>query len=590
VTLSLRARLFLGTALIVTLALGLATVLATREQRRWMIERDGRLLAAATERAARGIAARPPGAPADFPGLAASLAAVHGRRVTLVDSSGRVVGDSEVPREGLARLDNHRDRPEVAAALAGHTGASTRFSATLDVDLLYVAIPVRGVPGLAVVRLAEPLREAHEATAALARAVLLAAVLSFALILGVVAWVTGRHARRIHELAAVTRRLGGGEPGARARERPADEIGALGRSINAMAAELQTRLQALERERDERERILAHMTDGVALVDHASRIVHANRSLAAILGAALPPTPGTPFQAFARSAELDELLRTARDGGQTVEHDLRLWTPQQRLVRATATRLEGREPGAVLLVLHDLSEVERLDRVRRDFVANVSHELKTPLTSVRGYAETLLEGGLDDREHREGFVRVIRDQATRLQTLVEDLLSLAELERPDLRLRRERFDLREAAERQLAGFRDHATRGGLELALLPGGSAPVAADRDRIEQVIANLLDNALKYTEQGSVTVAVGAAGDVAWCEVRDTGPGIPAADLDRIFERFYRVDRARSREKGGTGLGLSIVKHIVVLHGGEVGVESTPAAGSVFRFEIPIGGGGSE
>src|SRR4029453_12626916 len=200
------------------------------------------------------------------------------------------------------------------------------------------------------------------------------------------------------ELEVVAQRLGAGETGARARELPAAEVGRLGQAINRMAAELRSRLGALERERDERERILAHMSDGVALVDGAGRITHANYGMAAVLGTPLPPAPGTPFQAFARSAELDDLLRAARGGGQTVEHDLRLGTPHQRLVRATATRLEGRDPGAVLLVLHDLSEVERLGQGRRALGANVSHELKAPLTSVRGYAETLLDGGLEDVE------------------------------------------------------------------------------------------------------------------------------------------------------------------------------------------------
>jgi two-component system phosphate regulon sensor histidine kinase PhoR len=350
-----------------------------------------------------------------------------------------------------------------------------------------------------------------------------------------------------------------------------------------MAVELRLRVAALERERDERERILAHMNDGVVLVDAAGRVVHANRSLAAILGAPLPPEPGSPFQAFARSPELDDLLQTARGSRETVELDLRLWLPQPRLLRATATRLESGERDAVLLVLHDLSEVELLNRVRQDFVANVSHELKTPLTSVRGYAETLLEGGLDDLEHREGFVRIIRDQATRLQSLVDDLLSLAELERPDARLRVERFDLREAVERQLGAVRDRAERAGLSLALEDGPPQTVAADRMRIEQVLANLLDNAIKYTERGGVSVWVGGDPSHAWCEVTDTGPGIPEDEQTRVFERFYRVDKARSREKGGTGLGLSIVKHIVALHHGDVGVKRAPGGGSTFRFEIP-------
>jgi two-component system phosphate regulon sensor histidine kinase PhoR len=262
---------------------------------------------------------------------------------------------------------------------------------------------------------------------------------------------------------------------------------------------------------------------------------------------------------------------------------LRFWAPHERLVRATATPLAGGEPGALLLVLRDQSEAEHLDRVRRDFVANVSHELKTPLTSVRGYAETLLEGGLQDAANREGFVRVIHDQATRLQALVDDLLSLAELERPEARLRIERFDLRALADRQLSAFAARASAAGLALTLAPGEPDWIEADRVRLEQVLANLLENAIKYTERGGVTVTLGGGPSHAWCDVTDTGPGIPPDDLDRVFERFYRVDKARSRDKGGTGLGLSIVKHILALHGGHVWVESTPGEGSRFRFELP-------
>jgi two-component system phosphate regulon sensor histidine kinase PhoR len=237
----------------------------------------------------------------------------------------------------------------------------------------------------------------------------------------------------------------------------------------------------------------------------------------------------------------------------------------------------------VLLVLHDLTAMEAANRVRQDFVANVSHELRTPLTSLRGYAETLLGGGLEDADHREGFVRTIHDQAVRLEALIADLLSLAELERPGAGLRLAALDLREVVERQAAALRPRATAAGLALHVEGGEPVPVEADRARIEQVIANLLDNAVKYTERGEISVMLGGDSDRAWCEVVDTGPGIPHEDQPRIFERFYRVDKARSREKGGTGLGLSIVKHIVQLHGGTVTVRSSPGQGSTFRFEIP-------
>src|SRR5439155_3615141 len=359
-------------------------------------------------------------------------------------------------------------------------------------------------------------------------------------------------------------------------------LGRLGRAINRMAGELRSRLHAIERERNERDLILAHMSDGVALLDREGAVLHMNHRLAAILGSARPAEPGTPFPEFVRSPELDELLRSARQEARPVEIDLRLWGPQLRVVHATASPL-GVPGEGILIVLHDLTEIETLNRVRQDFVANVSHELRTPLTSMRGYAETLLEGGLEDLEHREGFVRVIRDQALRLEALISDLLSLAELERPEARLHWEAFDLREAAERQVAAFRAHAQRSGLALEIAPGPPEQVRADRARLDQVLANLIDNAVKYTERGRVTVALGSDAGHVWCEVSDTGPGIPPEDQSRIFERFYRVDKARAREKGGTGLGLSIVKHIAALHHGEVTVRSALGRGSVFRFEIP-------
>jgi two-component system phosphate regulon sensor histidine kinase PhoR len=582
VTLSLRTRLFIGSLLAVWAALALLTLLAMREERSWTedqararLERDARAAVPWLARAVRDSIA--------WPQVARELADARAHRYTLIDGTGRVLGDSDVPDAQLAALDNHAGRPEVRAALAGVIGSQRRHSATLGRDLLYLALPVTGNAPVAVVRVAEPLADLRHSSGALIRRLLLAAMLAFAVMALFVYAASGRHAARIVELEQVARRLGAGDARVRARELPADEVGRLGGALNRMAAELHDRVVALERERDQREVILSRMSDGVALIDGDDRVVRANASLAEQLDLVLPPEPGTPLRVIARSPELTATLAAARREGRTVEAEIRLWAPRERLLRATVTPLAGPPPGGAVLVLRDLSEGERAQRIRQEFVANVSHELKTPLTSLRGYAETLLEGGLEDRDHREGFVRVIRDQAERLQDLVEDLLSLADLERPDARLHREPLDLRELVAGLLPGFEERAHRAGLILTLAPGGPAQVDADRRRIEQVIANLLDNALKYTERGSVTVSVG--GDVAhaWGEIHDTGPGIPHADQARVFERFYRVDKARSRDKGGTGLGLSIVKHILALHDGSISVSSAPGAGSTFRFEIP-------
>ncbi|MBK7367196.1 MAG: PAS domain-containing protein [Candidatus Eisenbacteria bacterium] len=574
---SLRARLFVATALVLLLAMAGLLFSLSRVERAWLSDRN----ADALERHAREVALVLDGTmPASA--LSERLAAADsasGCRVTLVARDGRVVADSRALADSL---ENHGDRPEVVAALAGRAGRDIRHSHSLGVDLQYVAVPARAGSEWAVVRVAEPLELVRALDASLLRVSALAIVGVLLASFVLAFWVSNHFASRVKALESVSVRIGAGEDAARALELPADELGRLGAALNRMSAELRARLHALEHERDEREHILAHMTDGVALLDAGNRLVHANASFAELLGAVAQVPSGTPFSEVARSAELDELLARARASHVAVEADLRLWSPRQRFVRAVATRLDP-ERGEVLLVLHDLTEVERVNRIRQDFVANVSHELRTPLTSLRGYAETLLDGGLEDEARREGFVRVIRDQAERLQALLDDLLSLAELERPEASLRRERFDLRELLARQVAVFQAAAERGGLKLVLEGEGPVEATADRSRLEQVIANLLDNAIKYTERGSVTVRAGTDASRVWCEVADTGPGIPAEDQPRVFERFYRVDKARSRDKGGTGLGLSIVKHIVGLHGGEVSLRSEPGAGSAFRIELP-------
>jgi two-component system phosphate regulon sensor histidine kinase PhoR len=582
--LSLRGRLFAGYTAIAGVAIAIFMMLAVPAQRGWLIERNGASLERVATLAVRDLARRAevPGTALDWPAEADSLGAVLGLRVTLMRSDGSVAGDSDVPRARLGGLENHAAREEVRAALAGEPGRFVRRSETLGIDLLYVAVPAR-VQDVAVLRVAQPLTALARLNASLLQVSAGTLGVTFIIMLLGVSWITSREARRVDAIRGVAERVGAGDLHAHALEQPGDELGRLGRAINEMAGQLQRRLGALEAERDERERILAHMSDGVALLDTDGRFRHANQKFAALLGAPRPPEVGLAFQDYASAHELRDLFESARRGGQTVEIETRLWTPPRRFVRATATPIGGPERASVLLVLHDLTDAEQLQRVRQDFIANVSHELRPPLTSLRGYAETLLDGGLDDVAHREEFVRTIRDQAVRLTALVEDLLSLAELEAQGAGLRMEPLNLRDIAGRQIDALRPRADAAGLVLALEPGPPVEVLADRVRITQAVANLLDNATKYTERGEVRVALGLEGGSAWCEVRDTGAGIPAEDLPRVFERFYRVDKARSREKGGTGLGLSIVKHVIALHGGRVSVESEPGRGSTFRFEIP-------
>ena len=574
---SLRARLFVATALVLLVAMAGLLLSLSRVERTWLSDRN----ADALERHAREVALVLDGAvaPEALPGRLAAADSASNCRITLIARDGRVVADS---RADASTLENHHDRPEVLEALDGRPGRDIRHSHTLGVDLQYVAVPARPGSPWAVVRVAEPLELVRALDASLLRvsALAIVGVLLSSFVLAF--WISGHFASRVKALESVAVRIGSGDDSARALELPADELGRLGAALNRMSAELRARLLALQRERDERELVLAHMTDGVALLDASHRLLHANARFCELTGTPAKPEPGFAFTAQARLPELEEMLRRAQDAGRSVEGELLLWAPARHVVHAVVTPLDP-VCGEMLVVLNDLTERDRVNRIRQDFVANVSHELRTPLTSLRGYAETLLDGGLEDEARREGFVRVIRDQAERLQALVDDLLSLAELERPEAALRRERFDLRELIARQVGLFAAAAERGGLKLVLEGEGPVEANADRARLEQVIANLLDNAIKYTERGSVTVRAGSDESRVWCEVEDTGPGIPLEDQPRVFERFYRVDKARSRDKGGTGLGLSIVKHIVALHGGEVSLRSEPGAGSAFRIEIP-------
>ena len=394
-------------------------------------------------------------------------------------------------------------------------------------------------------------------------------------------WLYRRSQRLAHSL-----RLAAGRPAANGGERTGgleEEIAALGRSARGLEVTLAQERRDWQRERLERETLLASISDGVALIDSEDRILHANRAFGSFFRLAVPPTPGSALSDVLRSPEILDIVRSARGSATPVEREIRQHGGEASALEARATNIDTEMEGSVLLVLRDLTERERQIRIRQDFVANVSHELRTPLTSIRGYAETLLDGGLEDETNRQRFVAVIREQATRLQTLVEDLLSLAEMERAGSDLRLTRFDLRTLAHSQIAAFRERARARKLSLVLEEGPPVEVLADRSRLEQVFANLLDNALKYTEKGGVKIELGSEPGHIWAAVEDTGIGIPASEQARIFERFYRVDEARSREMGGTGLGLSIVKHILARHHGEIRVENASGGGSRFVFRLP-------
>ncbi|MGH7411573.1 MAG: ATP-binding protein, partial [Candidatus Methylomirabilis sp.] len=391
-----------------------------------------------------------------------------------------------------------------------------------------------------------------------------------------------------------------------------DEIGQLGRALNMMAQRLADRIAEIEEERAKGAAILDSMVEGVLAVDGEMRILFINASACRLFNASPIGVEGKPFLEVIRNKEILDLLdRTLREGS-VARQEFQIYAPVERTVQVHAAPLKGREgtPGAIL-VLHDVTELRRLEMIRTELVANVSHELRTPLTSIRGYLETLLEGGLEDREHARPFLEVIHKHTERLGRLLEDLLDLSNLELGKITLHRRPINLADVVEGAIAIYRSQAAKQEIELREeLPGDLPLVMADRDRVMQVLINLLDNGLKFTPKGG-TVQVTARlvpsprstvhdgtipasqlstvnsqpdRELVEISVEDTGIGISSQDLPRITERFYRVDKARSREMGGTGLGLAIVKHLVKAHGGELFIESQLNKGTRVRFHLPI------
>lgn len=360
----------------------------------------------------------------------------------------------------------------------------------------------------------------------------------------------------------------------------------LSEALQKAEANLKARIRTLEQERDRMRAVVNSMVEGVVAVGRDTRIVSINPTVEHLFGITREESEGKLFLEAIRNNALADIIARVFDSGEYVSQELELVFPVQKTLQVNASALsrKGVVSGCVL-VIHDVSEIRKLETMRRDFVANVSHELKTPLTSIKGFVETLLEGALEDKENSRHFLEIIRDHADRLDSLVNDLLTLSYAESRQATLEPKETDLREIVEKVFISCRVQANKKKLELVDLLPPKLLVKADGHKINQVLTNLVDNAVKFNrEKGTIKISHEAAGSMVKITVEDSGIGIPAKDIPRIFERFYRVDKARSREMGGTGLGLSIVKHLVELHGGSVGVESTEGFGSTFWFTLPI------
>ncbi|HET8656628.1 MAG TPA: ATP-binding protein [Longimicrobiaceae bacterium] len=529
---------------------------------------------------ARFLAGTRPGLSSDS--LADWLGALSGRRVTVVARDGTVLGDSDLRPSELAHVENHAHRPEIRAALAGHVGEDIRTSHTLGFDQLYIAAP--GPNGEAI-RLSVPLlqvsTELRRVETGIFGVGVLAAVVAGLLSLGFSFAIT----RRLRALAALARGMAGGDLTLRARARQDDELGALAGALDALAEELQRRLGELEGERAEMQALIDSMSEGVIALGPDGAVRRANPAAQHIFS--LPgPSRGSPPEAVARGKGFLDLVRRAREHRPVPPTELAV---AQRQLLASAQPLPD---GGAVLVFRDVSELRRLEGVRRDFVANASHELKTPLTAIRGYAETLLDEDLP-AELRRQFLGTVKTNADRLQAIVDDLLDLSRIESGGYRVEPESVSLADLAREAWAPLRETAEATRAELRVdVPPDCEIVHADPAALRQVFSNLFSNSLRHMQGGgTIEVSAAPAGSPSpgrWIEVavRDTGAGIAAVHLPRIFERFYRADAARTRAEGGTGLGLAIVRNLVERHGGAVSAESRLGEGTTIRFTLPAPG----
>ncbi|WP_224747031.1 sensor histidine kinase [Pelovirga terrestris] len=519
--------------------------------------------------------------------LSIHLSRETGTRFTFVLPSGAVLADS---LESPELMENHALRPEVAIALTGTIGQATRYSNTVHKNMMYVAIPVHHQDQLVgVVRAALPVTTIDQTLGIVYRQIIVSGIVVMLIATLIGTYISRRISRPLEEMRRGAERFARGELTERLRIKGSIEITALATAMNTTAYELDQRMRTVVRQHNEQEAVLASMVEGVLAVDTSERIIRINRAAATLLGVSAEEVKGRSIQESIRKADLQRFVRRALSARDPVEGDIVLHGNEDLYLQAHGSLLRGesgQELGA-LIVLNDVTRLRRLENVRRDFVANVSHELKTPITAIKGFVETLQEGAIADPDSASQFLEIMMRQADRLNDIIDDLLILARIEQDS--------DQQELplVEMSLAPVITAAVQASANLAaekqlqiesFCPAAlRAPINAPL--LEQALINLLTNAIKYSpEQGRVLIETAQSDRFVTISVRDWGCGIDKVHLPRLFERFYRADKARSRKLGGTGLGLAIVKHIAQAHGGEVSVTSTPGEGSTFSLQIPL------
>jgi two-component system phosphate regulon sensor histidine kinase PhoR len=507
-------------------------------------------------------------------------------RITLIAADGQVLADTE--RDDATALDNHADRPEIQAARVHSIGTATRYSTTTGQTMMYVARRVGHANApIAFVRVALPVADIDANVRHLRLSVWITAGLTAIIALLLAWWLARRVALPLEELAGGAAAVAGGSYGQKVYVERKDELGRLAKAFNQMSERLAEQFAQLDQDRQQLRAVLGSMVEGVIAVDAGCSVIFANERAGELLGFSAPQAAQRKLWEVVRQRTLQDLVLQVLSNASGQGEALDAVGFSNRSLTVHAARLPGLPVRGVVLVFHDVSELRRLERMRQEFVANVSHELKTPLSVMVACIDTLQNGAVDDLENRGKFLESIATQASRLSTLIADLLTIARIESGAEPIEARAVDVGDAVKRCVERHLERARAKGQRLEEIPpeehAGRVIAWADDDALCQVLDNLVDNAIKYTPAGgSIQLHWRAEGGHCLIDVRDTGIGIPASELPRVFERFYRVDKARSRELGGTGLGLSIVKHLVQALGGTVRATSEMGKGSTFTVVL--------
>lgn len=521
--------------------------------------------------------------------------AQSGTRATVITADGTVLADSH---EDFRKMENHANRPEIRDALASGRGTAVRYSTTVRREMVDLAVRLQGAAGPFLLRLGIPLQQIDEAHAEIRRRLWVASLLILLLAGGASLLFARSFSRRVEQLKQFAGRVAASDFRPMALDRrQQDELAELACAFNETAVRLDGSIRTLIEERNRSAAVLRSMAEGVAVFGADERLIFSNEAFCRTVDLGAQEASGRSLVEVIRQPAALTAVRDALRGDEIVSGELAVGTvrPRNYALVAAPVRSETLRDGVAgaVLVLHDITEIRRLERVRRDFVANVSHEFKTPLTAIQGFAETLLGGALDDPQNRRKFLEIIRDHATRLSALTSDLLKLSRIEAGNVEMEMRAVSLPDLIAGCVETTRWKAEQKGLTLNVqCPPALPAVRGDASYLREALQNLLDNAVQYTLSGGRITVSSAASDAGApagvvVTVEDTGIGIPQAEQGRIFERFYRVDAARSREAGGTGLGLAIAKHIVEAHGGRIWLESEVGRGSRFHFSVPLASG---